>query len=136
LLILPKASYCGTFKNRRDLLSGRKGSKDALSRDGNRSCFGSGGERVSPVAPESLGGDQDPAEHVAGSDGIDGRDLRRRHSKRILGKDEGSSTGAAGQNNRAYALLAQLARSLFRFAASKFNCLAAVDQHEINQGQS
>ena len=124
------------FKNIRHLLPGRKGSKNALSRDRNRSGFGCGGERVSPVAPESLGGDEDPAEHVAGSDRVDGDDLRRRYAKRIVGRDKSSAIGAEGQNNRAGALLAQLARGLFRFAARKVNRLAAVDQHEINHASS
>jgi hypothetical protein len=53
--------------------------------------------------------------------------LRRRHAKRIISREEGNAIGAEGQNNRAAAPLAKLARGLLGFATHEVNRLAAVE---------
>ena len=107
---------------------GRKGSKNALSRDRQGSSFRCSREGVSPVAPERSRGDDDPTEHVAGSHRVDGDDVRRRHPEHAISRDKGGAVGPEGQNNRACPLPAQLPRGLFRFAAPKVDRLAAVDE--------
>ena len=134
--MLLETSERRALKNVRHLLPGRKGSKDALSRDRNRSRLGRGGERFSPAAPEGFGGDQNSAEHVAGSDRVDGDDLRRRYAKRIVGREESGASAPRRKNDRACALLAKRARRLLRFAARKFDRLAAVDQRRDQPGSS
>ena len=60
--------------------------------------------------PKDFGGDQDSAEHVAGSDRVDGGYPRRRYAKCLVGREESGAVGAERKNDRACALLAKRPR--------------------------
>jgi hypothetical protein len=98
-----------TLKNSSHLLPGRKGAEDPCSRDRSRSRLGSGGERFSPGEAKDFGGDQNSAEHVAGSDRVDCDYFMWSYAKCIVGRKESGPIGTEGQNDPACALLAKSA---------------------------
>ena len=87
----------------------------------------------SPAAPKDFGGDQNPAEHVAGCDRVDGGYPRRRYAKSLVGREESGAVVAERKHDRACALLAKRPRRPLCCTAREFDRFAAVDDDEIDK---